>query len=156
LVTSRLVQDWKNIGVRATLQLRSADDLQRAIASHDYEALLYGISIGADPDVFVYWDSSQNDPRTAQLNFSHFSSKVADASLEGARTRSDPALRTVKYKPFLQAWQQDSPALGLYQPHYNYVTHGTLYGLAAHTINSDIDRYNNVQNWMVREAAVTQ
>lgn len=155
LVVARLQNYWKALGVRATVQLRSNDDLQRSITSKDYEALLYGISIGADPDVFVYWDSSQNDPRSARLNFSHFSSKAADAALEGARTRSDPSLRAVKLKPFLQAWQQDSPALGLYQPRYLYVTHGKLYGLNEHTINSDIDRYNNVQNWEIREAEVT-
>ena len=68
-------------------------------------------------------------------------------ALEGGRTRSDPALRAVKYQPFLQAWQQDAPALGLYQPRYLYVSRVNIYGLSEHKINTLTDIYNNVQNW---------
>ncbi len=83
-------------------------------SSRSYDALLYGISIGVDPDVFVYWHTSQNDPRSNRLNFSEYSSKAADEGLESGRTRTDAGLRTIKYRPFLQAWQRDLPALGLY------------------------------------------
>jgi hypothetical protein len=108
-----------------------------------------------DPDVFVYCDSSQTDPRSARLNLSDYQSSTADTSLEAGRTRLDPSLRIIKYKPFLQAWQTDAPALGLYQPRFLYVVHEKVYGLTEHTLNSDINRFDNVQNWMVRTAKVT-
>ncbi len=154
VVAQRLTGDWKKLGVQATLQLREDADIQRSINDQNYEALLYGISIGVDPDIYAYWHSSQKDPRSNRLNFSQFSSKVADAALEGGRTRNDLVLRAAKYKPFLQAWQQDTPALGLYQPRYLYATHGTVYGLDARTINTDTDRFNNVANWQIRQAPV--
>lgn len=155
VTTAKLQQDWRQIGVKADMQLRSGTDLQQAVSGQNYDALLYGISIGADPDVYVYWHSSQKDARSNRLNFSEFSNKAADAALEGGRTRIDAALRAVKYKPFLQAWQQDTPALGLYQPRYMYATHGTVYGLEPRTINNATDRFNNVQNWQIRQASVT-
>lgn len=155
-VTSQLQDQWRQIGVRADVQLREGSDLQAAISSQNYDALLYGISIGPDPDVFVYWDSSQKDPRSTRLNFSMYGNKVSDTALEGGRTRQDPALRAIKYKPFLQAWQQDAPALGLYQPRFMYLTYGVVYGLDPHTINSDSDRFNNVQNWEIRQASMQQ
>lgn len=154
LVTTKLQEYWHTLGVKADMRLRSGTELQQAISQQNYEALFYGVSIGVDPDVFVYWHSSQKDPRSNRLNFSHYASKEADSALEGGRTRNDPVLRAVKYKPFLQAWQQDTPALGLYQPRFLYLTHGTVFGLNPRTVNVDTDRFNNVHEWQVREASV--
>ncbi len=161
LVIGQLAKAWRAVGVVADVHLQDSQDLQRTIdqchttPQCDYGALLYGISIGPDPDVFVYWHSSQSDVRSLGLNFSEFKSKPADVALEAGRTRIDPALRTIKYRPFLQAWQQDTPALGLYQPRYIYLTHGTVYGMNQRVLNSETDRYGNVQNWQIRQAEVT-
>lgn len=159
-VTRKLQTYWRAIGVRADIKLQSSEDLQRIISSKDdssrsYDALLYGISIGVDPDVFVYWHSSQNDARSNRLNFSEYNSKAADEALASGRTRTDASLRVIKYKPFLQAWQHDLPALGLYQPRYLYATHGRVFGLNAHSLNTDADRFNSVNQWQIRQAAVT-
>lgn len=156
MVTTQLQQQWRQLGVRLQVQLQANSDFATTLASHAYDAVLYGISIGPDPDVFVYWDSSQaNVLSPNRLNLSEYKSSAADAGLEGGRTRLDPALRVVKYKPFLQAWQQDAPALGLYQPRYIYLTHGPVYGLTDHALNSGTDRFDNVQNWAIVTAKVT-
>ncbi len=154
-VSHLLTHNWAAVGAKVDVRLLADADLQSAIASHDYAALLYGISIGVDPDVFVYWDSSQTDPRSTRLNLSMYKSGVADAALEAGRTRLDPALRDIKYKPFLQAWQQDAPALGLYQPRFLYLTNEKIYGLDRQYVNTNTDRFSDVQNWMVRTARVT-
>ncbi len=152
-----LQQQWQSVGVDVKLSLQDATDLQNTVSYHNYDALLYGISIGVDPDVFVYWDSSQADPRSpTRLNLSEWSNSTADDALEEGRTRSEPALRVIKYEPFLQAFQQDAPALGLYQPRFLYITNGKVFGLNEHTINSGTDRYENVQNWEIREIRVTK
>lgn len=154
--TRMLVADWKQLGADVTPVLQSLTDFQTTLVYHYYDALLYGISIGPDPDVFAYWDSSQVDARSAsQMNFSEYKSTAADTSLEAGRTRLDPALRAIKYQPFLKAWQADAPALGLYQPRFLYIARGKVYGLATHTLNIDADRYNSVANWEIRTAKVT-
>jgi ABC-type transport system substrate-binding protein len=89
------------------------------------------------------------------LNFSEYSNSTADESLEEGRTRLDPALRAIKYESFLQEWQKDAPALGLYQPRYLYITRGQVYGLNEHTINDPTDRFDNVQNWEILENRVS-
>ncbi|HEY1835470.1 MAG TPA: ABC transporter substrate-binding protein [Candidatus Saccharimonadales bacterium] len=156
MVTNTLAQEWRSLGVDMQVHLQTAANLQPTLESHGYDALLYGISIGVDPDVFAYWDSSQADIRAAsRLNFSEWSNPTVDAALDAGRTRTDPAERVVKYQPFLQAWQQDAPALGLYQPRFLYVTRGRVFGLTEHQINTDTDRYNNVQNWEIRESPRT-
>jgi hypothetical protein len=89
------------------------------------------------------------------LNLSEYQSKTADASLEAGRTRLDPALRIVKYRPFMEAWQKDAPALGLYQPRLLYLTYGTVAGLNEHAVNTAADRFSNVQHWQIRQARIT-
>jgi peptide/nickel transport system substrate-binding protein len=149
-VTGTLAKQWRAVGVDVHVISQDDSDLQNTVAFHTYDALLYGISIGVDPDVFAYWDSSQADPRSGTwLNFSEYKSSAADEALESGRTRFDPALRVIKYQPFLQAWQTDAPALGLYQPRFLYITHGTISGLSNHAINTPSDRFDNVVNWEV-------
>jgi peptide/nickel transport system substrate-binding protein len=151
-VTDKLKQEWRAVGVNLQVNQQSASDLQTTLAFHNYDALLYGISIGVDPDVLAYWHSSQADIRSPnRLNFSEYKSAVADKALEAGRTRSDPLLRAIKYRPFLDSWRNDAPAVGLYQPRFLYITRQTVGGLVEHTINTPTDRYSNVQNWTVRE-----
>jgi peptide/nickel transport system substrate-binding protein len=156
LTLQTLVANWKAIGAEVTPVLQNLTDFQTTLEFHTYDALLYGISIGADPDVYAYWDSSQADIRSInRLNFSDYRSSTADAALEAGRTRLDPALRAIKYRPFLQAWQTDAPALGLYQPRFLYITRDRVYGLNEHTLNTDADRYESVAEWQIHTARVT-
>lgn len=154
-VGSLLVRQWQQLGVQVYPTYLQPADFQNTVAGHDYQAVLDSISIGVDPDVFVYWDSSQADIRSAnRLNLSEYKNTAADTSLEAGRTRLDPALRVIKYKAFLAAWQQDSPALGLYQPRLLYLTDGFVAGLNNHTLNTPADRFSNVQNWEIHQSKV--
>lgn len=156
-VANLLVSEWRSVGIDASVTLEQPDDFQAALSTHSYQAVLDGISIGVDPDVFVYWDSSQADIRSVdRLNFSEYKSTIADEALEAGRTRLDSLLRIVKYRSFLQAWQKDNPALGLYQPRLLYVSHIPVYGFTTGQVNSDADRFNNVQNWMIHVGWVDQ
>lgn len=156
LVAGQLAKQWQAVGAQVTLRFFDTSDFQNSVTSHDYDAILNGISIGVDPDVFVYWDSSQADIRSNnRLNLSEYKNATADDSLESGRTRLDATLRVIKYKPFLQAWQHDSPALALYQPRLLYLTNGVVSGLADDPVTTSTDRYANVQNWQIRQAKVT-
>jgi peptide/nickel transport system substrate-binding protein len=157
MVARLLQKQWRAVGVDLKVDLENSADFQGTLANHNYEALLHGISIGNDPDVNVYWNSRNADARAEnRLNFSEYKSPIADEALQSGRTRSDPALRAVKYQPFLQAWQTDAPAVGLYQPRFLYITRGPVHGLNEHTLNSGVQRFANVQNWMIREAGIAQ
>ncbi len=151
-VTQLLQKQWHDVGADAEVFLQPSSDIQSVLQFHNYDALLYGVAIGVDPDVFAYWHSSQADPRAARLNFSEYRNGTADKSLEAGRTRSDPAVRAVKYKPFLEAWRNDNPALALYQPRFLYITRDQLFNFNPTTMNADIDRYANVENWMIKQA----
>lgn len=150
-LTSTIQKQWEEIGVKADVSLQPSDVIgQSYILAHNYDVLLYGINIGPDPDVYPYWHSSQADVRSqGRLNLSEYKSAVADSALEAGRTRIDEKLRAAKYKPFLEAWRADAPAVGIYQPNLFVVNNQQIYGMDQKTINTPADRYNNVVNWMV-------
>jgi len=150
-----LKKQWEAIGAQVDILSLKDDELQQAITSqgHNYDALLYGISIGADPDVFAFWHSSQASVQSnSRLNFSEYQSPSADKGLEGGRTRTEDVVRASKYKPFLTAWRDDAPAVALFQPRYLYLAREPLSGFAPTLMNSGADRFNNVNNWQIRVA----
>lgn len=151
-VAQRLQKMWRDIGIEVQSMLPEEAAFQEVLSRHGYDILLYGISVGRDPDVFPFWHSSQADLRSAnRLNFSEYNSDVADAALEAGRTRSDDALRSVKYRPFLEVWRNDAPALALYQPRLLYITYGEVHEFNVVSVSSSADRFAGVENWMIRE-----
>lgn len=148
-----LQQQWGKLGVKVEVNYYDANDLQATIISnHSYDILLYGINVGVDPDEYAYWDSSQASLTSqGHLNLSEYKSSAADQSIEGGRTRSDPALRVIKYKGFLTAWTQDAPAAALYQPNYIYITRGPVLNYQRTADNSSEDRFYSVDSWMIRQ-----
>lgn len=150
-VAHALQNSWKQVGVEVNVTSLNQTDLQTAISGRSYDLLLYGISVGNDPDQFAYWHSSQADILSGRrLNFSNYSSKTADASLEAGRTRVDPNLRAAKYRPFLETWRDDAPAIALYQPRLLYVSRGPVFNLKLNTITFASDRFIKVEDWMIR------
>jgi len=156
-VAQFLQQQWAKLGVRVVPDYRPSDEVQASvIGSHSYDILLYGINIGVDPDVFAYWDSSQASLTSqGHLNLSEYKSSAADQAIEAGRTRSDPAIRAVKYKAFSTTWVHDAPALALYQPNYLYITRGPVFNYERTADNSSIDRFYNVDNWEIRQQRQT-
>ncbi|HEY5268063.1 MAG TPA: ABC transporter substrate-binding protein [Candidatus Saccharimonadales bacterium] len=155
-VAQSLISQWKKIGVKVQLVKLSSLDVKSVIAYKTYDMLLYSIAVGVDPDVFAYWDSAQAQANSVPgLNLSLYKSTTADDSLTAGRTRLDPALRAIKYVPFLQSWQTDYPALALYQPNYLFVTRPKISGFNPYIINSVTDIYTNVNNWEIRQIKIT-
>lgn len=150
-LANTLQKQWADVGADLVIVASNDENSgQKFVDSHEYDVLLYGINIGPDPDVYAYWHSSQFDKTSSiHLNLSEYKSSVADFALESGRTRVDPKLRAAKYKPFLDAWRTDAPAIGLYQPRYLSISNQPVYGTEDHTINTSSDRFNNIQTWMI-------
>ncbi len=143
-----LQKQWASIGVSIKSQLLTLEQLQQnGLTAHAYDILLYGVSIGYDPDVYAYWHSSQ--ARSGGLNFSEWKSARADVSLEVARTRLEPVLRDARYKTFLDEWQKSAPAVALYQPRVNYAYHQNVQGFRLTPSNNASARLTNIEDWTV-------
>jgi ABC-type transport system substrate-binding protein len=109
--------------------------------------LLIGVEQGVDPDVFVFWHSSE--AHVSGLNFSEYDNELVDAALEAGRTRSDTKLRRAKYESFLQQWRKDAPAIALYRPAYFYAQLPVVDGFVTGPLSAATDRFTSISNWTV-------
>jgi len=153
IIAQEVKNEWRALGAEAIVTLQPSMYFQTTLQSRGYDAVIHGISIGNDPDVYAYWHSSQ--AVDGGMNLSNYKSKTADLALEAGRTRQNEAQRALKYKPFLKAWLDDVPAIALFRPRIYYVTRGPVYGLDEHTLNTDADRYYSVTDWQIRTAYVS-
>ncbi len=115
--------------------------------------LLYELFVGADPDVYAYWHSSQTV--ASGYNFANYTSKAADDALASARSRLEPTLRAVKYVAFAHQWIDDAPAIGLYQATSEYAFNKHTHSLDTNTqLVSSYDRYADILDWSVNQRSV--
>lgn len=148
-----LAEQWRAIGVDTSITVINTSDptvnfVQDTLQPRNYSVLVYQLVIGADPDVFAYWDSTQIGMNG--YNFSNYSNPVADATLSTARALTDPAIRQAKYATFAKQWLTDVPAIGLYQGMMTYVYGQSVATYAPHTrLVSATDRFSNILDWSV-------
>ena len=120
-ILAQLTKQWKQVGIGVSPKLVMRDKLfSEFVQPRAYDVFLNELSIGADPDVYPYWHSSQ--AKADGLNFANYQSPAVDDILSSARTRLDASLRASKYQAFAEQWAKDAPAVALYQPEANYLT----------------------------------
>jgi peptide/nickel transport system substrate-binding protein len=149
-----LAGQWRNLGIEVDSQVFDTSDAsqsftQDVLRPRDYDVLIDELVIGGDPDVFAYWHSR------GLLNFSNYGNVTSDDALTSARTRSDPALRAVKYTAFAKQWLSDAPAIGLYQSDFIYVDSKTTHAIQPDSaiVTSD-EHYADVRYWTSDQGSV--
>ena len=150
---SVIENQWRKLGVKVDRKIVDTSSVastfvQDTLQGRNFDVLLYELAIGADPDVYAYWHSSQVGQ--TGYNFSGYSNQTVDASLASARARLEADLRSAKYKVFVQQWQEDAPGIALYQPVLEYVSSNAADTVKPNsTLVMESDRYANVQYWTI-------
>ena len=126
------------------------DFLVNTIAGRNYDILIYEIELGANPDLLVYYHSSQATQNG--LNLSNYNNSVADDLIISARETTDENVRRQKYEAFLNRWIEDAPAIGLYQVNLSY-----FFDKNVKPFSEDVslvvatDRFSDVRFWGVEK-----
>lgn len=145
-----LSENWKTIGAEAILNPLNTNDLiNQIIRPRNYEALIFGQSMGADSDPYVYWHSSQTaDPGLA---LSIMYDKDIDNPLEMIRLSSD-LTRAIRYcHDFQNEFASTVPAILLYQPNYTYLVDNKVKGTSASiNLGATADRFIDINKWYIR------
>lgn len=153
-----LAAQWRALGIDIRVNVIDTDKpganlVQNVLQPRSFDVLVYELLIGADPDVYAYWHSSQIG--STGYNFSNYSNPTADAALVSARSRSEPDLRNAKYKTFARQWLDDAPAIGLYQPVVIYAANKHVVSLSGSmAFVTASDHYATVLDWSVRQQTV--
>ncbi|MCL5010627.1 MAG: ABC transporter substrate-binding protein [Patescibacteria group bacterium] len=142
---------WEALGVKTNIKTVSLADLQSAVLTKkDYDVLLFGEALGAVPDPFPFWHSSQKD--YPGLNLSAYSSRQADKLLEQGRELF--ASSTQKQKPYLESFQNvllnDLPAIFLVRPEYLYLLSDKVKGVAIEKITEPAKRFSDIEKWYIK------
>ena len=158
LASDEIVKQLDKIGVKTDTQILDLDDieqgaLQNILQPRDFDILINKINIGADPDVYAYWHSSQANKNG--LNFSNYKNAIADDALASARNKRSPELRAAKYKTFINRWLNDVPGIGLYQTNANYVSLKSVRSFGDNVkLVSPVNRYADVIYWSAGKQSV--
>lgn len=137
--------------VNLTIYTPSQEFLVEVIQARDYDILLYEVELGADPDLFAYYHSTQTS--SGGLNLSEYSSYLVDDLILGARISTNPTLREAKYQTFLSRWVNDVPAIGIYQTSLVYYFNKNVRNFSEdNRLVYATDRFEDVEYWAVNRA----
>jgi len=152
-VGTEIKSDWEKLGISVDIELYEPGDLnQNVIRPRKYDALLFGMVIGRDADLYAFWDSQErNDPG---LNIALYANKSVDSLLEDARSASSEATRLQDLQQIEDLVAADYPAAFTHAPDFVYAVPGNLSGLALPQITTPSDRFATVADWYLRTDAV--
>ena len=143
-----IISNLSEIGIGTDFIEAPAAVLQvKYIKEKKYDLLLFGENLGADPDPYEFWHSSQAE---SGLNLSLLKNAEVDKLLEEARQTSDAAIRTKDYENFQEIIADESPAVFLCQPYYLYGLGKRLKGVELLTLNEPSERFTNINRWYLR------
>ncbi len=145
-VATAVQKDWQNLGIEVEIELYEPGDLsQNVIRPRKYEALLYGMVIGRDQDLFAFWHSQErNDPG---LNIAQYANKTVDGLLERARGSGNKEQRTADLQKIQNTIAADYPAAFIYAPDFIYSVPSDVKGVAFPQIITPADRFASVAQW---------
>jgi len=152
-IASVVKADWEKLGVPVSVELYEAGDLlQNILRPRKYEALLYGLVVGRNQDLYAFWHSQErNDPG---LNIALYANKTVDTLLEEARSNTDERARVATLQKIEDAVAADYPAAFIYAPDFIYAIPQDLRGVALPQIVTPSDRFAGVASWYRETDAV--
>lgn len=153
LVAQKAQEDFARLGVPTALEVFEPSALtQEVIRPRKYEALLFGMVVGQERDLYAFWHSGErSDPG---LNIALYSNKTVDALLEKIRTVEDPSERMEGLATIEREIASDYPAVFTHTPEFTYTLPKELRGVSLTQVASPSDRFMDVHSWYLKSEAV--
>lgn len=151
-VAETLKQQWERLGIAIEVKSYDISTLERdVIKPRNYEILLFGEVLGAIPDPYPFWHSTQViDPG---LNLSLYSNSDCDKLLKEARETRDEKTREQILEAVQDQIVKDAPAVFLYNQNYYYLTSGVK-GITAGLVVDPSKRFAGAENWYLKETRI--
>lgn len=144
----KIKANWEALGVRTKVKNISPNSIvSETIKPRNFEILLFSQINGHDPDLYVFWHSSQANE--SGLNIADYKNTDADSALEAGRLSLNQDKRKEQYNKFQEVLSGDLPAIFLYSPTYNYIQTKKIKGLNIKNLVEPQDRFYSVKDWHV-------
>ena len=148
----------KDLGFDVKITVIDKDDktgafIQSILQPRNYSILVYEIDLGADPDIYAFWHSSQSGQRG--LNFSNYSDVIADDLLVNSRLAQTSEDKKLQLTKFSQRWIANSAAIGLGQTKASYVFRKSVKPFSSNNIFvTEVNRYSDVIYWSAKKSTL--
>ena len=145
-IATSIETDWEQLGVATEVELYEPGDLAASvIRPRAYEALLFGMVIGRDRDLFAFWDSGErSDPG---LNIAAYANRAVDLLLESIREEQDQEIVREELGELSELIASDYPAAFTHAPDFLYAIPNSVRGVRLPQIASPSDRFATVATW---------
>jgi peptide/nickel transport system substrate-binding protein len=146
-----ILQQWTAVGIRGELIVIEPELLRESLALRDFDVALVDVDPPGDPDYYDFW--SQEAIVRGQ-NYAGWNHRRASEALEAARQLWTVAERQPYYDAFLRFFDNELPALTLFQHVYTYgLSESVLQkdGTPAEIglIDQPRDRYRTMPGWFL-------
>lgn len=151
-VSEAIKENWEEIGIIVNIEEIPINERDNLIKSRDYEAIVLGKVLGAIPDPFPFWHSSQKaDPG---YNLSLYENEKADKLLEEIRETTSKEEWVKKMSELQEIIIEDAPAIFLYSPDYIYAVSQKVKGINVEKIADPSKRFLQIEEWFIKTKRV--
>jgi peptide/nickel transport system substrate-binding protein len=148
-----LANQWKALNANVHLNILPTKELtDTIIRPRKFDVLLFAQKLGADPDPFVFWHSSQ--AKNPGLNLPGFNNPAADKLISEARTTTKKDVRDAKYREFQNLLMEEMPAIFLSQSVYIYAVDHNMKGVTLQNLFDQSYRFYDITHWYLDERRV--
>jgi peptide/nickel transport system substrate-binding protein len=147
-VAKWVTDNWAQLGIQAKVDLKPVADVRNALNARQYDAALIDLTFAnsPDPDPYPFWHQTQIE---SGQNFSGFDSRNMSEILEQARVTPSYSDRAKFYRAFQTQFADQTPALLLYYPVFNYAVDKKIRGVQLGPLVDRSDRFNNLFDWYI-------
>ncbi|MCP4426066.1 MAG: peptide ABC transporter substrate-binding protein [Chloroflexi bacterium] len=142
-----VADQWANVGVNVEiLTAVSVEELVNGLTAREFDVALVDVAAVGDPDLYDFW--SQEAIVRGQ-NYGGWNNRRASEALENGRKLWPLADRQPFYDAFLRHYNNDLPAITLYQRVYAYALNDAVNEAEIGQITHPRDRYQTFANWFI-------
>ena len=148
-VMEESIRELRAVGIDASPSAAGFTGLiQDFLVPRRFQAIIYGLDGGYDPDAYPVWHSSQI--KEDGFNFASLADRQIDDVLERARVAGDRADRVDLYRDFAALFLEKMPSVPLYHPLYTYVLDPRVRQVQPSVLFEPASRFLNVHEWYLR------
>ncbi|MBN1934787.1 MAG: peptide ABC transporter substrate-binding protein [Anaerolineae bacterium] len=152
-LANALATQWAAAGARVLIQ---SVDLSTLAVAHlqprRFDAVLLEWAWQLDPDPYPLWHETQIE--SPGQNYSGFENRDASEAIEVARQLTDRSQRKPLYDLFQDIFDQEVPAILLYQPIYTFGVDKQVRDVQISPLFDPSDRFRNIWQWAPLEKEV--
>jgi peptide/nickel transport system substrate-binding protein len=152
-LANEIAKQWAEVGIQGELVVVPVSEMRAALTQRQFDVALVDVEPPGDPDLYDFWSQ---EAIVAGQNFGAWDHRWASEALEAGRQLAAVEERQPYYDAFMRFYDEELPALTLFQHVYTYGISESVNDVEIGPIFSPRDRYETLSQWFLvyRDIAV--